>query len=88
MRQAGCRCFARELTTVSTTTMTTVEPRDTYTYTYTTTELASCLFTPSARAYGSKGYGFEAIKSSTTELCAAIGLNNRETIRAEATVSS
>jgi hypothetical protein len=43
----------RELTTVRTTTMTTVGLPDTLTYA--TVELASCLVTPSARAYGSKG---------------------------------
>jgi hypothetical protein len=48
-----CRCFAPELTTVLTTTMTTVGLPDTPTYT--TIGPLSCLVAPSACAYGSEG---------------------------------
>ena len=54
MRKWGVPLFSnRELTTALTTTMTTVGLPDTSTHT--TIELESCLFAPSARAYGSKG---------------------------------
>ena len=45
--------FRAELTTVPTTTITTVGLPNTLNYA--TVELASCLVTPSARAYGSEG---------------------------------
>ena len=51
----------RELTTVLTTTMTTVGLPDTSTYTI--MELASRLVAPSARAYGSEGWGFESLRA-------------------------
>ena len=53
--------FHTDLTTVPTTTMTTVGLPDTFTYT--TTELVPCLFAPSARAYGSEGWGFESLRA-------------------------
>ena len=51
--------------------MTTVGLPDTSTYT--TIELVSCLVTPSARAYGSEGWGFESLRArSLTSLNAAV----------------
>jgi len=47
--------FRTELTTVLTTTMTTFSLPDTLNYA--TVEFTSYLVTPSARAYGSEGYG-------------------------------
>jgi hypothetical protein len=52
---------------VLTTTMTTVEPP--HAFTYTTTELVSCLVTPSARAYGSEGWGFESLRARIPKQC-------------------
>jgi hypothetical protein len=57
----GVPLFHAELTTVLTTTMTTVGLPDASTYT--TIELASCLITPPARAYGSEGWGFESLRA-------------------------
>jgi hypothetical protein len=53
--------FRTELTTVLTTTMTTVGLPDTLNDA--TVELVSCLVTPSARAYGSEGWGFESLRA-------------------------
>jgi hypothetical protein len=53
--------FHLELTTALTTTMTKVRPPDTSTYK--TVELILCLVTPSARAYGSEGWGFESLRA-------------------------
>ena len=50
-----------ELTTVLTTTMTTVRLPDASTYM--TIELVSCLFAPSACAYGSEGWEFESLRA-------------------------
>ena len=60
MRKAGGGVSHRELTTVLT-TMTTLRLPDTPTYT--TIELVSRLVTPSARAYGSEGWGFESLRA-------------------------
>jgi hypothetical protein len=61
------RGFVRELTTVLTSTMTTVRLLDTSTYT--ARELASCLFTGSARAYRSEGWGFESLRARPAQRC-------------------
>src|ERR1700694_3497210 len=63
MRKRGAAIWHRELTTVLTTTMTTVGLADTSSYT--TTELVSCLVTPSAYTYGSEGWGFESLRART-----------------------
>ena len=54
------RLSRTELTTVLT-RMTTVRLPDTLNYA--TVELASCLVTPSARAYGSEGSAFESLRA-------------------------
>jgi hypothetical protein len=59
----GVPLFRTVLTTGLTTTMTTVELP--HAFAYTTTELVSCLVTPSARAYGSEGWGFESLRART-----------------------
>ncbi len=56
-----CHGLRRELTTVLTTTMTTMELRDTSRYT--TAGLLSCLVIRSACSYGSEGWGFESLRA-------------------------
>ena len=57
----GLLLFCPRLTTVLTITMTTFGLPDTLNYA--TVELASCLVTPSARAYGSEGSAFESLRA-------------------------
>ena len=60
MRSGGDAAVShREPTTSLTTTVTTVGLPDAVTYA--TIELVSCLVAPSARAYGSEGWGFESL---------------------------
>jgi len=40
-----------------------------HTLNYATVELASCLVTPSARAYGSEGWGFESLRARPAQRC-------------------
>jgi hypothetical protein len=43
--------------------------------TYTTIDLVSCLVAPSACAYGSEGYGFQALWGATVRVRSSVALS-------------